>query len=305
MFGIGLLCLAAFIPSLYGMEARNCGFNDRVLEVKKSNGTVRSGWTHNWSFDWRPYKVNEVITVPYRYVTQYQEGTPDGELERDNPSRNIRNAVKSAFRYVEEHVGCLKFEERNSDEKSLLVHINSTERCGWSTPGGHVHNQLRKRPWNIYLELYASPCSEGLYKDSIEFIDKPKKVCSLWSWGGRFCLWQRDWYSKWFDTFVHEVFHVFGIEHTMKRTDRDNYIKMHDENIPRKWKSQYTSDARIPTPGGRQIPYECNSIMHYEPFDGHFEAVDPSTCKFGSKGPTSNDWKSLEYKVCQLKGFSG
>merc|ERR1712189_26298 len=138
--------------------------------------------------------------------------------------------------------------------------------------------------WNkrIYFSVTHAPCWQYNWnKDSIEPL------------------------SGWHNTFVHEIFHVFGIEHTMKRTDRDNYIKMHDENIPRKWKSQYTSDARIPTPGGRQIPYECNSIMHYEPFDGHFEAVDPSTCKFGSKGPTSNDWKSLEYKVCQLKGFSG
>jgi len=287
MLGIGLLCLAVFVPPLYGMEAKDCGFDDRLLEVNK---TERSGLDPDEkSFDWSANKVRGRIIVPYRYVTQYQDGTPDGELESDNPSQNIRNAVKSAFRYVEEHVGCIKFEERNSDKKSLLVHINPQLRCGQSIRG-FVHREL---PSDIYLQMDNAPCNKGWDKDSIEYIDKPLRECHwVQSWWGPQCA-RRTYYSIWFNTFVHEVFHVFGIAHTMRRTDRDNYIKVYDLT-----NSQFKKDALIPMPGGGEIPYECNSIMHYEPKDGNFKAVDPKTCKFGSKGPTDNDWKALKYEVC-------
>ena len=114
-----------------------------------------------------------------------------------------------------------------------------------------------------------------------------------------------DW---WYKVFVHEVFHVFGIAHTMKRTDRDNYIKL-SENLSKRKLLQYTMNADIPMPGGGKIPYECNSIMHYGPGskeNPRFEAIDPTTCKFhGEKAvePTPNDWKAIKYKVCHpLKG---
>jgi len=292
MLGIGLLCLAVFVPPLYGMEAKDCGFDDRLLEVNK---TERSGLDPDEkSFDWSANKVRGRIIVPYRYVTQYQDGTPDGELESDNPSQNIRNAVKSAFRYVEEHVGCIKFEERNSDKKSLLMHINSQLRCGTGSVG-HVHKNL---PSDIYLQMDNAPCNKGTDRDFIEYIDKPLTTCISWAQSrrGPYCSKKGIYFSSaWFNTFVHEVFHVFGIAHTMRRTDRDNYIKVSDHTSK---DPQFKKDALIPMPGGGEIPYECNSIMHYEPRSDEFEAIDPRTCKFGSKGPTDNDWKALKYEVC-------
>jgi len=295
MFGISLLCLAAFIPSLYGLESMDCGFDDRVLEVKKSNGTMRSGWDRSKSFDWSANKVNGKITVPYRYVTPY----PD--VESDNPSQNIRNAIESAFRYIEDYVGCIKFEERNSDKKSLLMHINPQLRCGVGS-AGHVHSKL---PSDIYLQMDYAPCNRGEDKDFIENIDKPLKICKTWArtWWGVYCYETQDYYSYWFRIFVHEVFHVFGIAHTMKRTDRDEYINVLYGNIPNDTltRHQYKMDARIPVPN---TPYECNSIMHYqskiyEGMDGpNFVAHNPTTCKFESKGPTFNDWKALKSKVC-------
>jgi len=302
MFGIGLLCLAVFVPPLYGMEAMDCGFDDRLLEVNK---TERSGWDsdENKSFDWSANKVNGKITVPYRYVSRYQKGTPGGGLESDNPSWYTVNAIESAFRYIEDHVGCIKFEATtNSDKKSLLMHINSWMRCGTGA-AGKVHARLRN---DIYLEMKNAPCNGGQYKDLIENIDKPFKTCTTWVqpwYGPMYCRDTKDDYSIWFQVFVHEVFHVFGIAHTMKRTDRDEYINVLYGNIPNDTltRHQYKMDARIPVPN---TPYECNSIMHYqskiyEGMDGpNFVAHNPSTCKFESKGPTFNDWKALKSKVC-------
>merc|ERR1711973_186207 len=286
MLGIGLLCLAVFVPPLYGMKAKDCGFDDRLLEVNK---TERSGWDPDKykDFDWSAYKVNGRITVPYRYVTPYPA------VENDYPSWNIRNAVESGLRYIEEHVGCIKFEEKNSDKKSLLMHINSELRCGTGS-SGHVHGKLSS---DIYLQMNNAPCNRGWDKDSIEHIDKPLISCywAQYQWGPH-CAKQR-YYSIWFDTFVHEVFHVFGIAHTMRRTDRDNYIEVYDHKL---YDHQFKKDALIPMPGGGEIPYECNSIMHYgpDPENPGFKAIDPRTCKLESKGPTNNDWKALKYKVC-------
>jgi len=272
----------------------DCGFDDTVLEVKQSNGTVRSGWDKNRSFDWSANKVNGQITVPYRYVSRYQRYA---EPKSDEPSQYIRNAVESGLRYIEEHVGCIKFEEKNSDKKSLLMHIHPLLRCGTSGTAGHVHDNL---PSDIYLQMNNAPCDRGWDKDSIEYMNKTLETCTSWyhSWRGSYCT-ERSLFhnSPWFDTFVHEVFHVFGIAHTMRRTDRDSYIEVSDRLID---DHQFKKDALIPMPGGGEIPYECNSIMHYSPDQKNpgFKAVDPSTCKFVSKGPTDNDWKALKYKVC-------
>merc|ERR1711972_864161 len=97
-------------------------------------------------------------------------------------------------------------------------------------------------------------------------------------------------FDHWYKTFVHEVFHVFGIAHTMRRTDRDDYIEVSDRILNN---TQFTKDALIPFPGGYKIPYECHSIMHYKPGSDEFKAVDPWTCRFNSKEPTYNDWQAL------------
>jgi len=292
MLGIGLLCLAVFVTPLYGMEAKDCGFDDRLLEVNK---TERSVWSRDEDkfYDWSANKVNGRITVPYRYM--YPNRT------KLYPSWYTVKAVESAFRYIEEHVGCVKFEEKNTDKKSILIHIKAETRC-WNGINGLVVPIDR----DIFLQMGRAPCDRGWDKDSIEYIDKPLYTCREWihTWKGSYCNRPHHWpNSPWFNTFIHEVFHVFGIAHTMKRVDRDDYINVLYENIPNttRARSQYEIDPLIPVPN---IPYECNSIMHYQPkhwygFNGTDIVVkDPRTCKFGKKGPTNNDWKVLKSKVC-------
>jgi len=272
MLGIGLLCLAVFVPPLYGMEAKDCGFDDRLLEVNK---TERSGWDpdENKIFDWSEYEIGStgVISVPYYYKSQ--------------PSKWVRSVVEAGLRYVEENMSCIKFKETQKDlkKKQVQMKIRSSRTCEWTErASGKVRVRRFRTKYGpkkrIYLKMNEEPCLQKNWnKDSIEPL------------------------SGWHQTFVHEIFHVFGIAHTMKRTDRDDYIKVYDLT-----NSQLKKDALIPMPGGGKIPYECNSIMHYRPKSGNFKAVDPTTCKFNIKGPTTNDWKALKYNVCaKLKGFSG
>jgi len=288
MLGISLLFLAAFIPSLYGMEAMDCGFDDTVLEVKQSNGNVRSGWNRSKYYDWSANKVRGRITVPYRFVkSDYQT--------KLYPSWYTEEAVKSAFRYIEEHVGCIEFEWKETDKKSLLINIGAETRC-WNGIYGSVGINDNLNDINLHMD--RAPCDRGWDKDSIEYIDKPLYTCREWihTWKGSYCNRPHHWpNSPWFNTFVHEVFHAFGIAHTMTRTDRDSYIKLSNHTS---YDPLFAKIDLIPMAGGGQIPYECNSIMHYKPRFGNFKAVDPSTCKFESVGPTDNDWKAVKYKVC-------
>jgi len=272
MLGIGLLCLAVFVPPLYGtMEAKDCGFDDRLLEVNK---TERSGWNldEDKIYDWSEYEIGStgVISVPYYF--------------KSKPSKWVRSVVEAGLRYVEENMSCIKFKETQKDlkKKQVEIRIPSSGTCEWTKgpPGSVWRKRGPKRIYRIYLKMNRKPCRQSNWnKDSIEPL------------------------SGWHQNFVHEIFHVFGIAHTMRRTDRDDYIKVSDRTSKN---YQFKKDALIPMPGGGKIPYECNSIMHYKPKSGSFKAVDPTTCKFNRKEPTDNDWKALEYNTCaKLKGFSG
>jgi len=203
-------------PPLYGMEARNCGFDDRLLEVNK---TERSGWNKDEfkKYDWSENVNSGVISVPYYFNPQ--------------PSRRVRSAVEEGLRYVEEHVSCIKFKETPKDRniKQVEMNIPSRDLCGVNPDsegvGGSVglnvedftkiEEDQEGKPflldWNkrLYLKMTHAPCLDNWYpNDSIaEF-------------------------TLWYKTFVHELFHVFGITHTMQRVDRDDYINVLYGNIP-------------------------------------------------------------------------
>ena len=66
---------------------------------------------------------------------------------------------------------------------------------------------------------------------------------------------------NWRGTFIHELFHAFGIAHTHRRQDRDQYIRILWNNIEDKSKSQFKKCTTCSIP--KDVPYECNSIMHY------------------------------------------
>jgi len=155
-------------------------------------------------------------------------------------------------------------------------------------------------------------------------IDISGNTCSRWSCstsgsvGGRspMVLWMDRppgvflWHRRLFDhVFKHEVFHVFGITHTQRRKDRDDYVQMNWDNIIYgKDNYQYQKCEHCKVPEG--VPYECNSIMHYEqdtykkmnkgPTMYGKKAGAPNFCSKNfqvSREPTANDWLSLNVRL--------
>ena len=67
---------------------------------------------------------------------------------------------------------------------------------------------------------------------------------------------------------VHELIHGLGFIHTQSRPDRDQFVKILWDNIEGKFKSQYEMCSSEHCKLYKELPYECDSIMHY--FDGLF-----------------------------------
>lgn len=59
-------------------------------------------------------------------------------------------------------------------------------------------------------------------------------------------------------TVIHELMHASGFYHEQCRPDRDQFIKIHEENILEKYKNQFQIE-----PGLTQSTYDFCSIMHY------------------------------------------
>lgn len=62
-------------------------------------------------------------------------------------------------------------------------------------------------------------------------------------------------------TILHEMNHVTGSKHEQSRSDRDTYIEMLWQNIPKDWQAQYSKTD--PYWYGLQGDYDYYSVMHY------------------------------------------
>ncbi|ETN82451.1 astacin, partial [Necator americanus] len=62
---------------------------------------------------------------------------------------------------------------------------------------------------------------------------------------------------------MHELMHVIGLHHEHSRYDRDNFVKVHYENIKKdEWYNFEKVNADKFTTHG--VPYDYMSIMHYK-----------------------------------------
>ena len=82
-------------------------------------------------------------------------------------------------------------------------------------------------------------------------------------------------------TIEHEFLHALGVFHTQQRTDRDRYIKIHQENIKEGLEFTFAklSETDVDEFG---LPYDFESVMHYGQFQNSknklrtIETLDPS-----------------------------
>ena len=65
---------------------------------------------------------------------------------------------------------------------------------------------------------------------------------------------------------MHEIGHAIGLVHTMRRSDRDNYVIVHYDNInPASNRNFDTTTTSGITYSLYNTPYDYSSIMHYTP----------------------------------------
>merc|ERR1711872_257374 len=112
----------------------------------------------------------------------------------------------------------------------------------------------------------------------------------------------------WRQIALHETFHAFGITHTQRRTDRDNYIKVIYDNIEEEMKSQYEVCEHCEIL--KNSPYECDSLMHYQDTTFSIDSdhkktmisindkLCPSKVLSSIKDhATKNDWNMLRFRL--------
>jgi len=84
---------------------------------------------------------------------------------------------------------------------------------------------------------------------------------------------------------VHEMIHGLGFEHTHQRSDRDDYVEIHLENLSESGKKYAYAFSKCSSCVTKGLPYDCNSIMHYpnDAFAAYgkktITSKNPNTCQ--------------------------
>uniref|UniRef100_A0A0K0G0H4 Metalloendopeptidase n=1 Tax=Strongyloides venezuelensis TaxID=75913 RepID=A0A0K0G0H4_STRVS len=103
---------------------------------------------------------------------------------------------------------------------------------------------------------------------------------------------------------THELLHAVGLYHEHMRIDRDDYVRIHRENVQEGTELQF---EKVVGPGVStyDIPYDYLSIMHYGKHffakDNTLVTIEPKDKRYidliGSlESPSSSDW----LKVCEM-----
>ncbi|XP_075325292.1 hatching enzyme 1.2-like [Odontesthes bonariensis] len=107
-------------------------------------------------------------------------------------------------------------------------------------------------------------------------------------------------------TVQHELLHALGFNHEQTRSDRDNHIRVHWENIIDDMKYNFNKIATL----NQGTPYDYNSVMQYERYAFSknnrptMEPIPNSNVSFGQSTQMSrNDIDRLNrlYKCCKYK----
>jgi len=79
-------------------------------------------------------------------------------------------------------------------------------------------------------------------------------------------------------TIIHELVHALGFTHEQNRHDRDEFVRIHWDNIKEEYHENFRlrSEEEAATYG---IPYDYNSIMHYSDtawaIDKEYYTIEP------------------------------
>jgi len=210
-----------------------------------------------------------------------EDGIVEVPYYMEPTTEDAAEIMHEVLRDIEQNVHCVQFKQQQKVpayyEKHLYIKSIDGE-CGETAVSGVVY--LHNYDYRRELNMNGSTCGN---------------------------------HRSWRMVFVHEMFHVFRVIHTQKRSDRDKYITVIKSNIIHDATDQYEICGNCPTWG----PYECNSIMHYDSdtfaWNGRRNFCnqvlyptmitnDESVCSqhdldFPTYRPTANDWRMLNEAV--------
>jgi len=124
------------------------------------------------------------------------------------------------------------------------------------------------------------------------------KGCYSWVGHGRGTGMQELWLSGGCgrNAVVHEFLHALGFWHEHNRPDRDDYINLHWENMPKKFQYAFYKKS-----GSRKIgSYDYISVMHYWGTAFSTNGKPTITRKDGKTGKwTLGNWRGMTYEDVQ------
>ncbi|KAF8373588.1 hypothetical protein PRIPAC_80017, partial [Pristionchus pacificus] len=229
------------------------------IELKERPGVPKTAWYQmtirlSKSFDlWRQLPSN------YKYLKF---------LNKVRKMKALILLLVSLFLFV-----------KGSEESNDFVQVSSSES---SSPNDSKLLQTRDRRAVLYAGTALWPKNETIYygydeKTASEFNSPIAQVlfrrhtdCLVLGvgWPGRnktkiIYLTSRCDYSG----VQHEFLHLLGLDHTVKRGDRDLYVTVKNNSAPAQFKKVNPGEELILTP---PVGYDFKSIMHYRAWDYGF-----------------------------------
>eukprot|EP00092_Neocalanus_flemingeri_P030098 GFUD01032676.1.p1 GENE.GFUD01032676.1~~GFUD01032676.1.p1 ORF type:complete len:282 (+),score=37.40 GFUD01032676.1:164-1009(+) len=200
----------------------------------------------------------------------------------DEVTEKDRMVIKGQMKLIEDKT-CIKYEEttyQDAPPHRLKIMVNQST-CS-------------PREYSIRFQGYVkhNGDEEVLLHSYHQLTDK--ETCEL------------EGFAKWIrGDILHELMHTLGAIHTQKRPDRDDYIIVNHECIKLGAEDQYSKVGYNTL--SMEIPYKCNSIMHYENTTfsiGHgcptmTPRPDNTDCRqMGNYEPIYEDWDMLNKYHC-------
>jgi|ERR1712098_33469 len=244
---------------------------------------------------------DEMCTFNDNLLFEHQpsELSPDGAFEKTINPRNKwddvgniipyyfkhsvidpdRRNVQAQMKKIEDNT-CIRFREM-TDQKEINAanHSLMIEQFGNGMPCDSAWVEVGDSyGWKVPLRMLGERCDEGLM--------------------------------------LHELGHVLGLMHTHKRHDRDEYLTVDTSCLNDQSQDTLDQYEKIPDHLSvtHDIPYKCNSIMHYfERSNSHCQVLTPKPgihCEGGRVGrrpngePLQEDWDSINHQHCCSDGDS-
>jgi len=188
------------------------------------------------------HNIDDMILDDYQYFLF------TGIKDKGNPDGSLNNGVTDEdYKWSNGELPYELSNELNSREKKAVkeavAHFNSKL-------GGCIQIRPKRSGDQSYVRVI--------------------KGSGCYSWLGRKQSNQHQTLSLGFgcyarDTIMHEFIHAFGFNHEQNRPDRDDYVKIHFENILPGFENQF--QIKKFAPETFDVPYNGKSIMHYESTD--------------------------------------